>query len=375
MLELLVDGTAYGGWERVRVSRSIEQMAGAFEISVSEKWPSLDSRPGAPPLRVPQTGLKIGSTRPLKPGQSCSVQIGDQTVITGFIDAVNPSYTATDHLITLSGRDRTGDLVDCSATHRPGQWFDQKIETIAADLCAPFSIPVKATVDSGPPLPSFVIEPGQSVFAAIEHICRPAALLPVSDGQGGLILTRPGTTGCQTRLERGRNILSASASFSNAERFSEYTVEGQFSDFGDLFPDAESSAHVLANAKDKEIDRHRPLLISAEDVVDQDAAAERAAWEASVRAARSRQARITVQGWREQPDGPLWQPNCRVRLTDDWLGINDELLITGVTLSKDGGGTTTELTLMPPGVFASGPGKNPDWGTRRGGAPGPGKEA
>ena len=37
--ELKIDGVYYGGWKTVRVTRAIEQMAGTFELEVTERWP------------------------------------------------------------------------------------------------------------------------------------------------------------------------------------------------------------------------------------------------------------------------------------------------------------------------------------------------
>nr|WP_249942232.1 hypothetical protein [Escherichia coli] len=47
-----------------------------------------------------------------------TLKINGQTVISGWLDQVNQSISATRYQITISGRDKTGDLVDCSAVHQ-----------------------------------------------------------------------------------------------------------------------------------------------------------------------------------------------------------------------------------------------------------------
>ncbi len=40
------------------------------------------------------------------------------------------------------GRDKTGDLVDCSVVHSSGKWKGVRLEQVAADVCRPFGITV-----------------------------------------------------------------------------------------------------------------------------------------------------------------------------------------------------------------------------------------
>lgn len=65
--ELKIDGAFYGGWKRVRVTRSIEQMAGTFELEVTERWP----------------GMRDAS--PIKPGQACQLLLDGEVVVTGCL--------------------------------------------------------------------------------------------------------------------------------------------------------------------------------------------------------------------------------------------------------------------------------------------------
>ena len=176
------------------------------------------------------------------------------------------------------------------------------------------------------------------------------AVLATSDGRGGLNIIRAGTSQASVALRRGENILEASGRLSHRDRYSQYIVKGQQPSFSDLIP-PEQLAQIRGEATDPGTRRYRPLQIIAEQSVDGASAQDRAIWEANVRAARSRQVTVTVQGWRERPDGPLWSPNRLVRLSDDWLAIDQEMLITGLTFSKGDQGTRTELSLVPPGAF------------------------
>lgn len=130
-VELRVNGAFYGGWKTIRIERGIEQIAGTFELSVTDRW------------------AEQSAVRQINPGQPCEVRIDEAVVITGYVDTVAPQYDKQQHTITVSGRDKTGDLVDCSAIHKSGQWSGRKLDQIAADLCQPFGITVFRNTDVG----------------------------------------------------------------------------------------------------------------------------------------------------------------------------------------------------------------------------------
>ena len=333
---LLINDRRHVGWTEATVTRSLETISGAFTVTLSEREP--------------------GETTPrvIRPGNACRVELEGDTVLQGWVDAVTVDYDARGHTIAVRGRDATGDLVDCSAASKPGEWSDARLEEIASALCEPFGISVSRGIDTGAPFSRFRIEEGESVFEAIERACRFRAVLPLSDGRGGLILGGPTRSRTSTRLERGVNILSASGTASWLARFSDYTLLGQQAagsgaDFAGIT--AEQVAHVSATARDGGVDRHRPLTIIGEQSLDEDEARARIQWEANVRSARARSAHVTVQGWREVPDGELWEPGRLVFLTDEWLGIAQELLVSSTSQSLSSGGTLTTLDLVPQDAF------------------------
>ena len=92
---LEVDGRRYGGWKSIDISRGLEQCAGTFRLSVTDRWPQQNEPRG------------------IKAGAACRVTIDGRAVITGYVDDVEASWSATSHEYRVSGRDKTADLVDC----------------------------------------------------------------------------------------------------------------------------------------------------------------------------------------------------------------------------------------------------------------------
>ncbi|MBI9079198.1 MAG: phage tail protein [Pseudodesulfovibrio sp.] len=332
-VKLIIGGLEYSGWKEVSVSRSMDAMAGKFDLSLSDRW---------------QTGAQA---IPLYPEQECQLLLDGQPVITGFIDAVMPSFDAGQHGIRVTGRDRTADLVDCSAIHSPGELLGQDLAQIIRVLCKPFGLDLFASIDVGKAFKTFKLQPGETNFEAIDRACRQRGVLPSSDVRGRVILASIGSDRADALIQ-GENILKASANHSTYDRFSEYIVTGQQQGTNDTFGLAASA--VRATAKDEGVLRHRPLQIMAETQATPESARERAGWEANVRAAKSSEVSITVQGWR-MSDGRLWQVNAMSRVQSDFLRVDQDLIIKSVNFSLGSGGTLTSLTLCRKDAFVRKP--------------------
>lgn len=330
-VSLSVSGMIYGGWTRVRITRSIEHMAGTFDLKLTDRYPAENSK----------IDIALGT--------ACKVAIDGETVITGYVFDSNPSFDAKSREIGASGRDVTGDLVDCSAINRPGEWLNVGLQKVVTELAKPFGIPVRVEAATGDAFPKFRVEEGETAFEAIDRACRMRSLLAISDSLGSLVITKPGVARASVRLEEGVNLLSGSAGYSQNERFSRYIVKAQQPGSDDL--SIEQTTHVVAEASDAGVTRYRPMQILAEDSADHKSALARARFEANVRAARSQSVNVRVQGWRQTEGGPLWSPNRLVAIKSDTLKINQDMLISQVINTKDGGGTISELTLLPPAAF------------------------
>lgn len=329
-VSLTINGAIYGGWESVQISRGVEQIAGTFELSVSERWPGQ-----ATPMVI-------------RPGDACTVSIDSEVLITGYVDDVTPEYDDASHTVSVSGRDKTADLVDCSAIHASGQWSGRSMAQIATDLCAPFGVAVKAETDTGAAFGTFALQEGEAAFEAVERLARMRGVLLVSDGKGGLLITRAGTEKIPTQLIEGENILTASATLSWRDRYSKYILKGQAAGGDFTTPSEHSQAQAVAT--DPNITRYRPLIIMAEDQGTSGSIKDRAIWEAAVRLGKGSRATISVQGWRH--GAGLWQPNRLVQVVSPWLGLNREMLIATCAFVLDESGSRTELGLVLPEAYS-----------------------
>lgn len=309
-VSLFVNGKIYDGWKEVEIKRSLKAASGSFSLSLTDRW-SDQLQPWI-----------------VAPDDSCVVKIGNDAVITGYVDTTSPSMTPTTRSISTSGRDKTADLIDCSVEHSSGEISGVTIKRLAEILCSPFGISVVMEVDPGARFDVIKIQQGESVFETLERAARKRGFLLTTDGLGALVITRPGILRAQTRLQQGMNIKEGAGTFTSKNRYSKYTVKGQDTGFAsDLEP--AFAYRQKATATDPSVTRYRPLVIQSEQLTNLNDAKQRVNWEATVRAARASSFSVTVQGWR-QGDGTLWRPNQIIECRADWIGLMGDLLITDV---------------------------------------------
>lgn len=332
-IRLLLDGMLYSGWTELSVRRALDTVHGEFD------------------LRLASRERTDAAQWPLRAGAECmllagSDEAGFQTLITGYIDKLSASLTASEHSISVSGRDRTADLVDCSAVHKPGSWRNVPLKTIVEALVAPFGIKVQITGDAGPNIPQFALQTGETAWSAIERLLKFRGLIGWTQSDGSLLIGQPAKGAVIARLAEGENLLEVSADHDVTERFSQYVVKGQAS--GSDERSGEAVTLIGATAKDAAVARYRPLIIIAEEQSDKASAQKRADWEANTRAARSQPGTALVQGWRDDR-GQLWRPDSRIEIQAPSVYLAGEMLVSGVTFSRgNDGGTTTALQLERP---------------------------
>lgn len=329
---LKIDGQQWRGWQDISLERSLERCSGAFSLTLADEAPSL-----------PLDGA-------IAAGKYCEITFGSDLVLAGWIDTVEPSYNATSHTIRITGRDKVGDLMDCAATvSGPFEYRNVKLETVVAAILAPYKIKLTVAADTGAPFKRFSIQPGETAFEVIERACRHRALLPVSDGIGGLAIVKPGTENDSGEtLEFGVNILRASSSDDWRDRHSVYISLGHTEADGD--EDQETLSKPRGLAKDPEVTRYRPGVAVSEAEGDTLSLDKRAEWQAKVNRARSSTATYTLRGWRGAA-GVLWAVNCLVSLKDKPGRRNGKALISALRFTRDNSGTRTELTVVPPDAF------------------------
>lgn len=352
-ITLAVNGERFGGWLGSKVAAGVDRAARSFTIQATEY------------------DIERGATLRIRPGAVCETYIGNDKVLTGYVDAVSIGYDAGSHTVTITGRSKTADVIDCAADISNGQRRNQKIEQIAADLCRPYGIEVVTKVGTGAAasvigstgtgdaIADLQVEQGETAFEVIDKLCRLRGCTAHDDALGRLVIDKVGYGRASGSLVYGENVLSGRAKFDSSKCFARYTCLGQsFGGYGGIVGN-QASGEGVTQVKGEATDlrptlRSRKLVIRAEGQASTQECQDRAAYEAAVRAGKSIEVEYTVQGFR-QPDGRLWLPNELVSVRDPLVNIDQPLLIAEVEWSIDAQGSLTTLTLSPPEAFTPQP--------------------
>lgn len=333
---LLVNGKAYGGWEEISITKSLEAIAGAFSLTIANKWFNLDDY------------LEI------EYGDACTLKIDKETIITGYVDRVSAGLSPSGRRLSVSGRDKTGDLVDCSAVG-PRQYKRQTLASIAKSLCAPFGVPVQVLATADAPIDTFAIEPGQTVVEALRQLSQKRGLLLSPDGHGGLVIQPAVFPLGKAGLKEGENLMEVSSDYDYTQVFSQITSHGA---------DETSNKNKVVQT-DPRVKRFRPLEVSVDGKGTLADCDRRAKWELASRNGKVLTVSATVPGWRSA--GGLWAPGVRVPVVAPTADVEETLVIAEVTLQLSyDEGFTTELKLNRPEAFYPEPQAEPAPKKKRG---------
>lgn len=329
-LTIRAAGQTISGWTEVRVTRGVERVVSDFEISLTERFP------GASDVTV-------------APGAPCEVFLGDDLVITGYVDRYMPEFNSHSHTVRIAGRSKTQDMVDCSAVWPGSQILNGTVLSIAKTLLDPFDVSVLSLDDVGGPIPQTNLNVGDTPFDVIEPMARFRALLMYDDPQGNLVFARVGKQKAASGFRQGDNVEAAGVAYSMDQRFSDY---GAFRVKFKAFGDGGDEANLITDVQDTDVPRYRPKFLVAETTDGGfDIAQQRAKWEMVRRKGRSVSVHLVADSWRDAA-GTLWTPNTLAKVELPALKLTDvEWLISEVTYTRNKGGTHAQLVLMHPDSF------------------------
>lgn len=331
-LTLVLGGRKLSGWTETRVTRGIERCPNDFEIALTESFPGQ------------------ASSVVVQPQDACQVLLGTDPVITGYVDRFVPSIEAGQHTITVSGRSKSQDLVDCCAEWPNGQITGSTALEIATKLAQPYGITVKGEVDTGAPIPQFNLTLGETAYAIIERIARYRGLLIYDLPDGTVTLARAGAGKMASGAVQGKNTVRLAGTYSADQRFSNYDV---FLMSVDTLGDLGDGGNLKKVVTDPGMKRHRQRDVIAEaGGGGLDVALARGVWEMNRRAGRSYKIDVTVDSWRDRA-GTLWTPNYTIplELPGIKLPARTDWTIGEVSYHKGPYGTRADLMIMPRGAF------------------------
>ncbi|RQQ64352.1 phage baseplate assembly protein [Burkholderia stagnalis] len=331
---LTQDGLSLTGWKSVRITRSIEVATSSFDLTCS----------------ADSNTLKLVS----KEGALIKVSIGDDVVLTGYVETIESIMTPRTHDIRISGRGKLADLIDCSCR------IDKiNANTRLVDLCTaiaqPYSVKVivadKATqqlLDQLPVLPRQLVSITETAWEVIERYARYCGVLVYEGAAGELVVATAGAEQGDSGVALGDNIEAIACTKTTLGTFSTFNAVLSAYSMGADDEGVENLPVVTVIAKST-AGRLRPTyFISEQSATDRLFVEKRVNWMASRAYGRSRRVRTMVDNWRDA-DGVPWTPNINYPVSADAVGVpaGTMLLLAEVTYILNENGTHAELVFGP----------------------------
>ena len=314
-LVLNVDGEQFEHWISAEVEQSLDTIAWRFSMKY------LDRR---------QSNLADQSdTGSIVIGNRCTVILGIAPLFQGHIDRLTQSLSGDDRTWTAEGRSVTGDLVDCSAVHKTSTWRNKTALEIIQALCEPFGIPVLCPDGDDERFARFAIIEGETVFNAIDRLCKVRGFIPVNSSLNWLFLRRfDDTVSIPLPMEL---IISRTIEQDFSDRYSDYVAHA-------------TDIDGKGSQQDSNVTRYRPLVIVPQVPSTAEQQKTRAQWEQAIRAGRSERYRCTVLGLVDM-NGDPYEPGRLYRVEDTQLNVQETLLCARVVFRVSESESVTELEL------------------------------
>jgi prophage tail gpP-like protein len=346
MSEIAVDlpsaGIRLAGWKSARVTRSVENLTGAFELSMSD---------------VPDEVRDA-----LVDAMPAHVAIDGDRILTGYVDAVDYALSPREHGLTVIGRGLCQDLIDCSGTGgvspilantRIDDVCRRFVQSLGTDefgrIAVTMTPALQAQIDALPPIPFQLVSPMETPWEIIERCCRYSAVLAYEAEDGSLTLAIAGDEVGSSGVALGQNVEAATVLKSEIGRYSKVSAYlNNFNnalDIGVNLKPAFTSGDPALLARG----RYRPhAFLSEQPASDQTYLQRRVMWQIARAYGRSRQIRVLVDSWHDATGEP-WRLNRQIPVSLPRLKVPDNtlLLVTEVTFILDEHGTHAELLLMP----------------------------
>jgi prophage tail gpP-like protein len=295
----------------------------------------IDALAGSPPVTIrsqPSDGIAMAG------GGG-----GGELILTGHVEKRSPRVAGEEKELSISGRSKTGDLVDSSHNHKTGELRDKNARDMIAELTQPFGISVEA--DGSLPVRKLArLRPGETIFAFAERLARVDRVGLTDTPEGNLKLAGPpkeAHAGAIVDGGTGPAIVDASGTLDDSKRFQEYSTRAQAPDGY-----APAELEIEETARDSGVSRPRRRVITPPEQISKEEARARAKHHRDRAAGKGITASITVVGWRDIA-GKLWTPGLLIPVSIFDLGIEQVMMVESVSF-KQSDKTTATLELVDP---------------------------
>lgn len=302
-IELKINSTRYSGWESVTITKSMTSIAHTFDMSI------LDSND----IMIENDDI-------------IEILVDDKTFLTGYIDDMNISISDKKMPMQISGRSKSGDLIDSNILTTK-QYNKLNTLQIASNIVSKFGMKVSSQ-EKMSHLEIFNTKVGETYFTAINRLCKQTNLLPISDSDGNIIIVKNNKKESSIVLKDG-DFKSIKYSKKLTYRHDKYVYK------------KESISNDITDGieLDSSVKRFRPFVkVNSDDKDNSDLAK----WQLNKNKAEEVTLSAVVYGW-DLEINTIVKVNTSV--------VNNSFLIKEIKYSKSDSGTVSDVIFVEKGLF------------------------
>jgi prophage tail gpP-like protein len=364
---LKVRGQAFEDWETVWVQQRWGEAFPIFRFTCAERDPVPNLEPG-------KDITTIWDKLQFRPGDSCTIILGGELAVTGFIETRQVAYDSDNHGVMLIGKGIQAWANKSSVIHETNNFDNKNIKQVAEEVYKPYKTKVKVIGNLDlTPFKRLQAEQGEITWDFVEKCARMRGTCLGTDELGNILLIGDHDYPIVQQLIEGENILKMNCTITEMYKYQEYPTKGQSA--ADSEDNGAKQANQKATAPGTASIYSALLTVCEVPVWTQGECVARAKNEAKWHESTFIEATVVVQGWLR--DGKkLWRAGDEVLVTSPMALLNNQQLkIAQATFTQDSNsGTLTTLELVNPGrlngkpIFALTDVSAAVYGTFKGGA-------
>jgi len=343
MLTAEINGNIYSDAVAIGCSRSLKQLYGRFNIiATANKDDAL----------------------PVKYGDIVKILADGNVILVGYIENISVNYGERNHIIRISGFDRTVDMSDSSVTGQKTFNGNIGFEDIARTVLDNGNMDFIDIVNEAGEITDFTsndiinAEVGQSIFDFLEKYARKKQFILTTNENGDLLMCRASNDRLGANLvhlkgNNTNNVLNASFNIGGGNRYNKYICRSQLNPYSQS---GNIKAQNIANQSgetgiDEFVRTSRILEFVTEHDEDNASVSDRAQFEANTRRANSVDYTANVQG--HSIDGNPFKVNRLAFINDDYANISSDMLLHTINyIYSVDEGSITELSFSYPDAFS-----------------------
>ena len=348
MLILVVNGRSFEGFIHATASKTMTSMCGQFSFQA--------------------TGSERRQDFPVKEFDNIEVFADDIKLLTGFVEKIDIAYSKEAYTVTVSGREKTADIIDSRLTATFSKTNSVKLLTFVNNVLSAVGLDKRYTVvdESKNEEPFFQRDQqiggnGESVYDFLRRYTLKKSTVFITNADGNPVIANSGETQNDYSLvniigSNKNNIWKATVSYDVTGLFNvyEYRTFADFTDISNRGSSLSQLSDLQGLATDDNIRVGRRYVDIDDEAYTREKLQERALWRMNTQVANSRKYKVSMDGHSFSVNGEkkLIEINQLIKVQDDIAGINEIMLVETTSYSMSAKGNILEITLVKKDAYS-----------------------